>query len=93
MKYKKTLIRYEKKKSINYSTTVTLTKKENILVITMFLLVLIMGLISGIEIKNNILTFIVIMGGIILLAIISLLIIFRKSHKEERIANETIIKK
>lgn len=73
--------------AVNYSTSVTATKGEQIAIWTCVLLMF-CGVLLALFVLKSILVFVLsIVGGIILLFAVVLFCIFRGKHKEERLQN------
>lgn len=92
MKYRKKIMGFEKSKSINYSTSVTATKGEQIAIWSVVIIYFVLILISLFIIKDLVIIITIIAGGIFVIMGIMFFIIFRPLHKEERLRNSQVTK-
>lgn len=91
MKYGKR-VSFFRGKGVNYSTEVTATKGETVLIWVLTFIVFASIFASFIFTDSFIIPFITIFVGIFILMGTMILIIFSKSHEEERIQNSNKIK-
>lgn len=92
MKYRKNIAGFEKSKSLNYSTSVTATKGEKIVLFLSVLVYFSMIFISIFVLKNIFISIIIFVVGIFALMGLMVFFIFRPLHMEERMENERLAK-
>lgn len=92
MKYRKNIMGFEKSKSINYSTSVTVTKGEQIAIWSTVIIYMILMLISLFIIQSLAITITILVIGIFVIMGLMIFFVFRPLHKEERIKNSQITK-
>ena len=93
MKYNKEIYSFKKTKEINYSASVTATKREKITIWTSFIILSLIILFSIFILKNIFAMLISIALSICILFTLMIIFIFRPIHKEERKQNEIILHK
>lgn len=92
MKYRKNIAGFAKGKAVNYSTSVTATKGEQILIwLEVLLFFAILALVIFVF-QNFFAMILTIFLGIFIIMGTVVLCVFRKSHKEERQRNTKIVK-
>lgn len=88
MRYSKQIAGFRKEKGVNYHTTVTLTKGEQIAVWIFAILFMMMVLLSIFVIKNILFMVLTTVGSILVMFFMILFFLFRSLHKGERIKNQ-----
>lgn len=92
MRIKKNIAGFEKKKSINYNTSVTATKGEKAVIWISLIIYVVMLLVSVFVFKNITVTIITMIVGIFVIMGLMVFCVFRPLHKEERKRNTRLIK-
>lgn len=87
MKYRKEIAGFRKEKGVNYNTTVTATKGEQIAIWISVVIFMIMVLLSIFVFKSVIAFIIVVATSILSIFLMMIVFIFRPIHKEERLKN------
>lgn len=92
MKYRKNIMGFEKSKSINYNTSVTATKGEQIAIWSVVIIYMVLILISLFIIQSLAITITILVVGMFVIMGLMIFFIFRPLHKEERLKNASITK-
>lgn len=88
MKYTKQIAGFRKEKGVNYHTSLSLTKGEQIAVWIFAILFMVIVLLSIFVIKNILFMVLTTVGSILVMFFMVLFFLFRPLHKEERIKNQ-----